>query len=49
MNDVQRWVCCKKTCNAAIKYDVNGVICKQNATRNYEPDHHQSIVPTAKG
>lgn len=27
VNDVQRWICCKKTCNAAIKYYANGAIC----------------------
>jgi len=43
-NDVQRWVCCKKTCNAAIKYDVNGAICEQNTTHNHEPDDLQSIL-----
>jgi len=43
-NDVRRWVCCKKTCNAAIKYDVNGNICEQNTTHNHEPDDLQSIL-----
>ncbi|KAL4154475.1 hypothetical protein QTP88_000338 [Uroleucon formosanum] len=43
-NDVQQWVCYKKTCNAAIKYDVNGTICEQNTTHNHEPDDLQSIL-----
>ncbi|KAE9525841.1 hypothetical protein AGLY_014067 [Aphis glycines] len=43
-NDVQRWVCCTKTCNANIKYDVNGAICEQNTTHNHEPDDLQSML-----
>jgi len=44
VNDVQRRICCKNTCNAAIKYNVNGAICEQNTTHCHEPDEHKSML-----